>query len=138
MGPSSIATARALDAGKTPPTYIPPTSQPSPTYAPGISQTAQGPFASITFQACNSYLGPIGTKWYDAYVGANINSDGSVGPGAVRMYTVDLDYIGDYIAPGPVGKLCVISFNGVTLQLHAASGQNLTFNIQTHKYTLAS
>ena len=137
-GTAEIATARAQDAGKAPPTYIPPTPQPSPTYVAGISQTPQGPFASITFQAYNSYLGPIGTKWYDAYAGENINADGSAGPGAVRVYTVDLNYVGDYIAPGPVGKLRIIGYSGVILQLHADSGQNLTFNIQTHQYTLVS
>ena len=119
-----------------PETPVPP-AQPTPPRQAGIIIAPQTPFSPAIFTARNAWQGPVGSQWVMAYAGAQTNPDGTPGRGGLLLYTVGdfaLEYVGTFLAPAGTTTLTIIQLQGDLLRLQAASGQRLTFNLQSQQY----
>lgn len=132
-----------LDAGHTHsqsgigPTMPVPTDPPPQPPQAGIINAPQQPFSPAVFKARNAWQGPVGSEWVIAYAGAQTNPDGTSGRGGLMLYRVGsfaLEYIGTYLAPAGTTALTIIQWQGDLLRLEAASGQMMTFNLQSRQY----
>lgn len=132
-----------LDAGrahpqpKTSPQTPDAPTQPSPPRQAGIISAPQTPFPPSIFKVRNAWQGPVGSEWVSAYAGAQTNPDGTTGRGGIVLYTVGdfaLAYVGTFLAPAGTTPLTIIQAQGDLLRLQAASGQLLTFNLQSQQY----
>lgn len=138
-----IATARAYPPRPKPKTPQVPSPQPAPKPQAGIVNTHQGPFAGMLFAVENLWQGPVGSNWELVYAGAEKNPDGSLGPGALKLYTeapdsdggFDIHSIGTYPAPNGVSDLIIVAVNGNLMQLRTDTGGTLVFNLQTNQYS---
>ena len=76
-------------------------------------------------------------EWVIAYAGAQTNPDGTLGRGGMVLYRVGdfaLAYVGTFLAPAGTTALTIIQGQGDLLRLEAASGQVVTFNLQSQQY----
>ncbi|HLG76856.1 MAG TPA: hypothetical protein VKX46_10600, partial [Ktedonobacteraceae bacterium] len=127
---------------KQPPSSQAPAAQSAPQRQAGIVAMHQGPFAASQFTVRNFWQGPVGPNWELVYSGARKNADGSVGPGALRVYTetpdatggFKIDAVGTFVAPGNQSALLITSYNGTILQLRTDTGKTLSFNLLTNQY----
>jgi hypothetical protein len=130
-----MATARAHPRPK-PAHPTPPPAQPAPQLQAGIVDMHQGPFPSSEFIVRNFWQGPVGSNWELVYAGARANPvNQNLGPGALRIYTKTVDYIGTYVAPNNESPLTITAVNGSLMQLRTDTGKTLTFNLQTNQYS---
>lgn len=135
-----MAQARAHPHPK--PSYTPPLPQTPTVRQAGIIDTHQGPFPAAQFTVRNFWQGLVGKDWELVYAGAKVNSDGSMGPGALVLYNetinhlggFDLKVIGTYPAPNATTALTITAVNGNIMQLSTDTGNVLIFNLQTDQY----
>jgi hypothetical protein len=114
----------------------PPPPQPAPQRQAGITDMHEGPFPASEFIVRNFWEGPVGSNWELVYSGALMSPTAqNPGPGALRIYTKTVDYIGTYVAPNNQSPLTITAVNGTLMQLRTDTGQTLTFNLQTNQYS---
>lgn len=131
----AIATARAHPKSKDGPAPVFPSPQPTATFQAGINtHMHEGPFSASQFTVRDAWLGQVDSTWENVYAGGFTNPDGSVGQGALKIYTALDQYIGTYTAPAGSAALTITAVNGDVMQLRTDSGVTLTFNLQTHLY----
>lgn len=137
-----MATARAHPRPKSLSHANAPSPQAAPQRQAGIVGMHQGPFPASRFTVRNFWQGPVGSSWELVYSGARKNADGSLGPGALRVYTetpdtaggFKIDAVGMFVAPGNQSALTITSYNGTILQLQTDAGKTLSFNLLTNQY----
>lgn len=87
---------------------------------------------------------PIGGTWYLAYAGGRPDDPAStdtVSQGSVAVYTQGADpnsspaFQGFFAAPSAGGALIITAVSGGVLTLQSASGETLTFDVVTHKFS---
>lgn len=119
-----------------------PAIQAAPVRQAGISNVGQGPFPPSVFTMRNSWQGPVGNDWVFAYAGAKTRADGTPGQGSIVLYTqtvnayggLDFHPLGTFAAPGTATALTIVAVDGALVKVHSDTGQNFTFNLQTHQF----
>ncbi len=148
---NALATARASQSPQQaiqaklndPGAPTPESSYPRP--ESGIIEAHEGPLPNTRFQQQNVWQGPVGTSstWLQVGAGQMVNSDGSLGSGAVTLATLIPDptdgnyqytYIGTLPAPTTTGALGIVAVNGGVLQLQTDGGQSILFDLQTRQF----
>jgi hypothetical protein len=106
----------------------------------GISQSQQAPFATSVFAVRNSYQGPVGRQWLQAFAGGPRGpSTGEPSSGALRVYSGSsgqgpLQRIGDFPAPKGFGPLRIDSISGTRLLLTDDTGRRIAFDLGTRHF----
>ena len=122
-----------------------PNAEPEPTLVAGLSEVQQAPFSPAEFLVRNHWQGPVGsnTRWMMVWAGAkkNMETDGSVGPAAVRVYefttTPEGRYAGNvtelglFTIPAVTGPLTIVAVNGSLFELRTDGGETVQFNVTT-------
>lgn len=136
-----LATARA-NARPKPTNVAPPTALPQPTLVAGIdNKVAEGPFSAAEFEIRNEWIGPVGSQWLAVYAGAakNMAGDGSIGPAALRIYTMtatgdDIAYLNTFQIQGSSAPVAITAVSEGVVQLRTDAGQSFIFDLKTLKY----